>query len=304
MNDNRWGRGDRHLTHFPQYAATFCVISVNGNDSVMPRQSRRLSGTGIYHVMLRGINRQDIFEDYEDYRQFIKILSGLYSRPSEDLTTTICACHIFAYCLMPNHVHLLLREKEWHIGDIMKSIASSYVFCFNKKYGRIGHLFQDRFKSEPCDDMSYFFTLFRYIHQNPVKAGLVENAKDYEYSSWGNDYLGYSSMRVCTTHPVLKRVEFSRLQELVDMPLSGVVGCLDVDDERIVVSDEEVRNKLLQKSGSDCVTAFQSLNKELQKKIIAEVMECLRIGPRQMSRVSGLSYSVIQRLPGSWGQEH
>ena len=106
------------------------------------------------------------------YRLFIKILSGLYSRPSEDLTTTICACHIFAYCLIPNHVHLLLREKEWHIGDIMKSIASSYVFCFNKKYGRIGHLFQDRFKSEPCDDMSYFFTLFRYIHQNPVKAGL------------------------------------------------------------------------------------------------------------------------------------
>ena len=77
--------------------------------------------------MLRGINRQDIFEDDEDYRLFIKILSGLYSRPSEDLTTTICACHIFAYCLMPNHVHLLLREKEWHIGDIMKSIASSYV---------------------------------------------------------------------------------------------------------------------------------------------------------------------------------
>ena len=108
---------------------------------------------------------------------------------------------------------------------------------------------------------------------------------------------------------MLKRVEFSRLQELVDMPLSGVVGCLDVDDERIVVSDEEVRNELLQKSGSDCVTAFQSLNKELQKRIIAEVMECLRIGPRQMSRVSGLSYSVIQRLRGSrghgsWGQEH
>ena len=104
-----WGHGDRHLTHFPQYAATFCVISVNGNDSVMPRQSRILSGTGIYYVMLRGINRQDIFEDDEDYRLFIKILSGLYSRPSEDLTTTICACHIFAYCLMPNHVHFILQ---------------------------------------------------------------------------------------------------------------------------------------------------------------------------------------------------
>jgi len=111
----------------------------------MSRQAREHSGTGIYHVMLRGINRQDIFEGDEDYRMFIRILSGLFSRPSNDLTSTICACHIYAYCLMPNHVHLLLREKEWELKEIMKSIASSYVFYFNKKYGRVGHLFQDRF---------------------------------------------------------------------------------------------------------------------------------------------------------------
>lgn len=97
----------------------------------MPRQARKQSGTGIYHVMLRGINRQDIFELDEDYRMFISILAGLYSRPSDDLTTTVYACHVFAYCLMPNHVHLLLREKEWPLKEIVKSIASSYVFYFN-----------------------------------------------------------------------------------------------------------------------------------------------------------------------------
>ena len=271
----------------------------------MPRQARKQSGTGIYHVMLRGINRQDIFEEDEDYRMFISILSGLYSHSSDDLTTTICACHVFAYCLMPNHVHLLLREKEWPLKEIVKSIASSYVFYFNKKYGRVGHLFQDRFKSEPCDDMQYFFTLFRYIHQNPVKAGLVDNAGDYMYSSWGNDYLGRSSIRACHTMPVLRRSALEQLQGLVNLLLPDSAGCLDMENEKEVIADEQVRMMILQESGTISATAFQSLEKEEQKRIVGSVMRRLKIGPRQMSRVSGLNYSVIQRLAGSgsWGQE-
>ena len=106
----------------------FCIIF---KFSIMPRKPRESSGTGIYHVMLRGINRQDIFDDTEDYWTFIKMMSAV-------------PCYIYAYCLMPNHVHLLIAEK-----------------------------------SEPCNDSGYFLTLFRYIHQNPVKAGLVKTAKDY-----------------------------------------------------------------------------------------------------------------------------
>ena len=269
----------------------------------MSRQAREHSGTGIYHVMLRGINRQDIFEDDDDYGMFIRILSGLFSRPSNDLMSTICACHIYAYCLMPNHVHLLLREKEWELKEIMKSIASSYVFYFNKKYGRVGHLFQDRFKSEPCDDMQYFFTLFRYIHQNPVKAGLVTNVGDYKYSSWGNDYLGNSYMRLCQIQPVLRRSSIEMLQDLVNNPLPDDVGCLDMQSDKVVVADEVVRQMILQVSGAISITAFQLLDKNSQKQIVAFVMRELRAGPRQMSRVSGLSYSVVQRLVGSWGQD-
>ena len=106
----------------------------------MPRVGREQSGTGIYHVMLRGINRQDIFEEPEDYWTFIKILSTVQERLEDDLLTRTTICHIYAYCLMPNHVHLLLGEKRWKVGDVMKSIASSYVFYYNKKYGRVGHL--------------------------------------------------------------------------------------------------------------------------------------------------------------------
>jgi hypothetical protein len=196
---------------------------------------------------------------------------------------------------MPNHVHLLLGEKRWKVGDVMKSIASSYVFYYNKKYGRVGHLFQDRFRSEPCNDSEYFFTLFRYIHQNPVKAGLVGAAREYEYSSWPNDYLGMGRERVCYTLAATNRYGMEQLTEWIDEPLSGNLKCIDMD-ERKVVADEVVRELLLQKSGVLTVTEFRLLPKQVQKDLIRDVMIEIGSGPRQMSRVSGMSYNIIQYM--------
>ena len=82
----------------------------------MPRIGREQSGTGIYHVMLRGINRQDIFEEPEDYWTFIKILSAVQDRLADDLVTRVITCHIYAYCLMPNHIHVMLCEKRTIMG--------------------------------------------------------------------------------------------------------------------------------------------------------------------------------------------
>lgn len=261
----------------------------------MPRIGRIHSGTGIYHVMLRGINRQDVFEDAEDYWTFIRILSAVQSRLSDDLSTRVCTCHIYAYCLMPNHIHLLLCEKEWKLGEVMKSVAASYVLYYNKKYGRIGHLFQDRYKSEPCNDSGYFITLFRYIHQNPVKAGLVRMARDYEYSSWPNDYLGLAVQQVCYTQAALNRYGIDELTARVDTPLADDVGCLDMD-RKVIVADETVRQMLLAKSGARSIVEFQMLTKERQKDLVRDVMLALGAGPRQMSRVSGLSYSIIYKM--------
>ena len=260
----------------------------------MPRIGREQSGTGIYHVMLRGINRQDIFEEPEDYWTFIKILSAVQDRLADDLVTRVITCHIYAYCLMPNHIHVLLCEKSWHLGEVVKSIAASYAFYFNKKYGRIGHLFQDRFKSEPCNDSNYYLTLFRYIHQNPIKAGLVSLAEDYEYSSWGNDYLGKGSQLVCHTQPALKRYGIAELAEWVNMPLEDNIRCIDMN-ERKIIADETVRQMILKKCGADNISGFQLNSRERQKDIVREVMMELGAGPRQMSRVSGLPYTLIYK---------
>ena len=266
----------------------------NRNLIVMPRIGRLKSGTGIYHVMLRGINRQDIFEEPEDYWAFIKILAAVQERLEDDLVTRSTTCHIYAYCLMPNHVHLLLCEKNWTLGKVVKSLAASYAFFFNKKYGRLGHLFQDRFKSEPCNDSSYFMTLFRYIHQNPVKAGLVSRAEEYEYSSWGNDYLGKSTLVVCNTQSAINRYGIEELTEWGSMPLVDNTICIDIS-ERQIIADETVRQMILMKCGAKSIADFQQYSKERQKDIVRDVMIELGAGPRQMSRVTGLSYTLIYK---------
>ena len=139
----------------------------------MPRQARKESCTGIFHVMMRGINHQNIFDDEEDNWQFINTLDRMRLRTDDNGLPCGTNCTYYGYCLMTNHFHLLIREREEKVGETVKRIASSYVYYYNKKYGRDGHLFKERFKSEPVNDMAYFVTLLRYIHQNPVKAGIV-----------------------------------------------------------------------------------------------------------------------------------
>ena len=155
----------------------------------MPRQARKESGTGIYHVMLRGINRQDIFEDAEDYMRMLRCMQ-LMLEQYDDLGNHLPPlCTFYAYCLMSNHVHLLLRVNQEDIGSTIKHLAVMYAMYYNQKYSRSGHVFQDRFKSEPVNDMAYFVTLLRYIHQNPTKAGIVSKVGDYDWSSW-KEYTG------------------------------------------------------------------------------------------------------------------
>ncbi len=141
----------------------------------MPRKAREKSSTGIYHVMLRGINGQIIFEDNEDYEKMIQVIKEYKE---------VCGYEINAFCLMSNHVHLLIKEGKEVLGIIFRRIGSKFVYWYNLKYRRSGHLFQDRFKSEEVEDDKYFLSVLRYIHQNPIKAGIVDNIRSYPWSSY------------------------------------------------------------------------------------------------------------------------
>ena len=263
----------------------------------MPRQARKESGTGIYHVMLRGINRQDIFEEAEDYMRMLSCLQQMLEQYDDQGNRLPPLCTFYAYCLMSNHVHLLLRVNQEDIGSTIKHLAVMYAMYYNQKYSRSGHVFQDRFKSEPVNDMQYFVTLLRYIHQNPTKAGIVGKVGDYDWSSW-KEYTSEvpAALSLCGTNAILKRMSFDDLKELVEAPLEDGVQCLDLDETvKISVGDREIRQHLLESYGITDSIKVQEMDKERRNEII---ISCLEIGAgmRQLSRLTGVTYGVINRV--------
>ena len=261
----------------------------------MPRQSRKPSGTGIYHVMMRGINRQNIFEEQEDYQQFLNRLQSLVDPMDDSGKHLPSYCHVYAYCLMSNHVHLLLRERTEKVSVSLKRLAVSYAAYYNKRYQRVGHLFQDRFKSEPVNDIEYFATLLRYIHQNPVKAGICDKAEAYAWSSW-QEYLNDDEQipTLCYTKAVVKRISLDDLKELVDESLDDDITDVEYTTDERLTDDgisQFLRNRWQLAHPTD-----------LQKKEITErneiLAEAIQYGAplRQLSRLTGISYGIIQRL--------
>ena len=260
----------------------------------MPRQERTKSGTGIYHVMLRGINRQDIFEDDEDYLQMTACLQGLTERYDENGVALEPLCTIYSYCLMSNHIHLLVREQKEDISSVMKRLGVAYAYYFNKKYQRNGHLFQDRFLSEPVNNIEYFMTLMRYIHQNPVHAGLAAEVRDYPWSSWA-EYEGMQTdYHICKTSPVIKRLDKTNLYEFVTMPVDSN-NILDIDyGIGVNITDDDIKGKIAEISGLQLPTEVQNLAKSERNTILKQLCE-YGANIRQISRVTGISYGVIYR---------
>ena len=226
----------------------------------MPRQARRKSSSGIYHIMLRGINQQQIFEDSEDFNKFLQVLKD---------SKAISEFKIFAYCLMGNHIHLLIQEQKEPIEQIMKRLATRFVYWYNIKYQRVGHLFQDRFKSEPVENDSYFLTVLRYIHQNPIKAGLCKKLENYEYSSY-NEFLQTSDF-----------IDSDFVFDMIDKEQfisfnneNSFDKCLDVDPKPVIKVTDEQAQKIIEKySKCKSVSEFQNLDIKLRDKYLKKFRE-------------------------------
>lgn len=252
----------------------------------MPRSARLRSESGVYHVMVRGINREDIFIHPQDRIRYLEALSQVKE---------ISGCSIYAYCLMRNHVHLLMAEgSEDTIGETMKRLGSSYVYWYNLKYERVGHLFQDRFLSEPVESDAYLLAALRYIHQNPVKAGIVQECGQYVWSS----YLAYASGR---EQPL----------GLTNTGLAlGIAGGLDgflafhrepsayefLDlDEKVRASDETIcraGERLLQ---GHPLRAILTLDAEERHRVVRELKAIEGASNRQIARLTGMNRKMVDR---------
>nr|WP_296094992.1 transposase [uncultured Dorea sp.] len=141
----------------------------------MGRKSREWYPGAIYHLMERGIRRMEIFREEMDYEIFLLILKKIAEN---------YRMKVHAYCLMTNHIHLLLETTDYEIGKIMQKIAGDYARTYNRKYGYKGHLFENRYKSCLVKEDAYFLQTSRYIHLNPVKARMAAHPEDYKWSSY------------------------------------------------------------------------------------------------------------------------
>ncbi len=141
----------------------------------MPRKPRVWYPGAVYHIICRGNRQQEIFRDEKDRHVYLAILKECREK---------LPFFLYAYCLMSNHLHLQLETIEEEIGKIMKMLNMQYTIYFNRKYKLSGHLFQGRYHSELILTDAHNMQTSRYIHLNPVRAGLVEDPLNYPWSSY------------------------------------------------------------------------------------------------------------------------
>lgn len=242
----------------------------------MGRTRRLFSDSGYYHIILRGVNRELIFLDDEDHEK----MTACLKRYSCETDTGI-----IVYCLMSNHIHLLLYAEEGP-ALFIKKVASSYVYYYNHKYERIGHLFQDRYKSEPIDNEAYFLTAARYILRNPEKAGICSTEK-YRWSSWQE----IEGDPVITNTDILIRAAGGKGALMDYIRTETEDECMDID-EIPKYSDQNAIWLIGQITGSDNPAMIRELPRATRNKILCELKNT-GIPIRQLAKLTGISRNTI-----------
>jgi len=144
----------------------------------MPRKARIDAPGALHHIIVRGIEKRNIFKDDTDRFRFLDRLGKVLSE-----TDTAC----FAWALLPNHFHLLLRTGTYPLATVMCRLLTGHAMNFNRRHGRVGKLFQNRYKSILCQENTYLLELVRYIHLNPLRANLISEPNDLDtYSFCGH----------------------------------------------------------------------------------------------------------------------
>jgi REP element-mobilizing transposase RayT len=240
--------------------------------------------------MVRGNNRQDIFHDEEDYSQYIEAMNRAKS---------IGKFEIYGYCLMSNHVHLLLHEKEETMASVMKRIGGSYAWWYNKKYDRIGHVFQDRYKSETVENDEYLLSVLRYIHKNPVKAQMVITPEQYKWSSYKtyNDQSEYPG-ELTNTAFILgifsenKESARDRFKEHMKQENSDN-NFLEIEVRSKTKSDESIYEEIQTILNGQSLAELQTMEKPRRDEVLRQIKNIEGATQRQIARVIGINQSIV-----------
>jgi REP element-mobilizing transposase RayT len=251
----------------------------------LPRLARTYCESGIYHIVERGINKQLLFEEPNDYYNFMRVLKKYKENTN---------CKLFAYCLMGNHVHLILKEGDETIGNMMRRINVSYAQRFNSKYERTGHLFQNRFFSEPIETEKYLLSAIQYVHQNPIVAGICKVPSEYSYSSC-MDYKNGLTDEILDKSYLLDLLRMDSLRECVEGTDTDSIGIAHGDIAHARVTDTDATKIICKLSGCDSIAEFQSLTAERRKTAIRQFKK-YNLSLRQISRLTGTTIGIVRNI--------
>jgi len=245
--------------------------------------------------MLRGNERKDIFIDEEDKGKFIKTI---FKKKADD------AFKLYAYCIMNNHVHLVIKEQNEPISRIVKKITTSYAYYFNEKYKRVGHLFQDRYKSETIEDEPYLLSVIRYIHNNPEKAEITKKEK-YKWSSYSNyiDILNH-------------HIEIPEIKEMLELFSSDIEKALKefihysnkYEEKNFLEMKETIKSEIDEENVNEYINGYlksKNLKKEDLKRrehnkqkedLIQQLKKRSNLSKRKIAILIGVNRETVRKV--------
>ncbi len=251
----------------------------------MPRKPRQFSGTQIYHVILRGIDKQIVFCDDEDRYVFLNQIL---------ITMKKYMYEVYAYCLMNNHVHLVLKIQDVFLSKAIQSLEIRYSKFYNEKYERSGHFFENRFKSKVVDNEKYFLDVCRYVHRNPEKAR-ISLTGNYKWSSF-HEYVEEEKI-------INKRVllnYYNTIQEFVRFTLGENER---KDNENYAefelidkVEDSMLIDIIMKILDIDSIEEISRQNIKIQKELINNIKNISGTNINQLSRVTKVSRGIIKSI--------
>lgn len=259
----------------------------------MPRPLRTVSETGIYHVMSRGNRRKVIFHDSEDKQRFINIMINKKMNGSFSL---------YGYCIMDNHYHLLIKEEKESLSTIMKMINSSYAIYYNDRYQGVGHVFQDRYRSEAINNDTYLLGVTRYIHNNPIKAGIEKRIEDYPWSSYqqyfyykkDNELVNISFILSLLSDDFDKSIDkFAEFNNMVNNDIYLEDYCEKEEEDKVRRLIEQTLNEN-EINMDDLINSRQNI--VLRNSMIKDIKSSSMLTISKLANITGISRSIINKV--------
>ena len=252
----------------------------------MPRKPREHSVTSLYHIIIRGNDRNDIFYDNQDRYVFLNILKE---------TKEKFKIEIYSYCLMSNHVHIVFKIENKFLSKAMQSLQIRYSSYFNKKINRNGHLFQNRFFSKKIENLNYFLTVCKYVHRNPEKA-MIDKTENYKWSSF-KEYIGKEKIikKSVLIHYFENNVENFKRYTLEDDDRDQLYNLAEFEIKR-KVTEGEIAKIIVDKFGLENISDISYMSDERKRDIVKSLKDIKGTNLHQISRVIRLTDYFVKNV--------